>query len=366
MNIDGKNKGIRRFFNILMMFAIIILVFCCLLTPTVHSKEFLAPNPHYSVNYYESFGKPDIYASVLGNPEFERGESAQIKVNLANKGILYGFKSVTNVDGNTNLSLAQKEFEYEKKRTVALGIKANLISNTPSIDVSSENSSHVIKKLAPGDILKKPLKFTINIADNTPAGRYILKLPLTYEYQSEVRMTKGEEVRLGIGDLDHTTHYKTANKTLEIPITVKKSPDFQITQINGSLSPGSTGNLEITYKNTGEIAADSATARIVAMRPLSMEDSVVNLGNLKPGESKTASFKITASSDAVAKNYVLNSEIRYYDEDGNTAFSDNLKANINLKPIEGGFSFGIVVILTIFSLVIYIIVDTIRTRNKED
>jgi hypothetical protein len=351
-----------------MIFAVVSLLFTCLITPTAQSKEFLPPNQHFSVNYYESFGKPDLYASVLGNPEFERGETAQLKINLANKGILYGFKPVTSVDADddTEVKLAQKELEYEKKRTVAIGIKSKLTSSTQYIDIVSETSSHVVEKLAPGNTLKKPLTFTINIADNTPAGKYILKLPLTYEYQREVRMTKGEQVRLGIRDLDHTTHYKTANKTINIPVTIKKSADFQITQITGSLTPGSSDNIEVTFKNTGENTADNAAARIVAMRPLSMQDSVVNIGDLKPGESKTASYNITASSDAVAKNYVLNSEIKYYDEDGEISFSNNLKTSVSVEPAKGGFSFNIIVIAIITGLVIYLIIDTLRNKNREN
>ncbi|ADI74601.1 conserved hypothetical protein [Methanohalobium evestigatum Z-7303] len=369
MNIDDKDhRSIRIFFNAVIIFVILSLLFTCLLTPTVQSKEFLPPNHHYSVNYYESFGKPDLYASVLGDPEFERGETAQIEINLANKGILYGFKSVTNVDADdkTEAELAQKEFEYEKQRTVALGIKTNLTSTTQYIDVDSESSGQIIDKLAPGDILKKPLRFTIDISDNTPAGEYILKLPLTYEYQNEVRMTRGEQVNLGIRDLDHTTHYKTVDNTIDIPITIKESADFQITNINGNLSPGSSGDIEVTYKNTGEKTANDAIARIVAMRPLSMQDSEVNLGDLNPDESKTANFKISASSDAVKKSYVLNSEIRYYDDNGDVSFSDNLETSVNVEPDEGGLSFNILIIMVIFALVTYLIVDTVRTRNRKD
>ncbi|MFP4655256.1 MAG: COG1361 S-layer family protein [Methanohalobium sp.] len=362
-----KNQGYaRKLFNIIVIFTIVSLIFTCLFTPTIQSKEFLPPNQHYSVNYYESFGKPDIYASVLGDTEFKRGDTVQIEINLANKGILNGFKSVKNAKNETERHLAQKEMEYEKKRTVAQGIKTNLTSTSPYIDVDSGNSGQVIEKLASGETLKKPLKYTIDISDKTPAGEYILKLPITYEYQSEVRMTGGEEVHLGISDLDHTTHYRTENKTIDIPIAIKKSADFQITQINSSISSGSTGSLEITYKNTGELVADDATARIVAMRPLSIEDSQVNLGRLEPGESKTANFEATASSDAVAKKYVLNSEIRYYDDDRDIAFSDNLKTHVNVTTAESRFSFSVLVILTILALVIYLIVDTVRTRNKGD
>ena len=58
-----KNRGI----NTLIIFMLVLSV-AAIAVPTVSAqKEFLPPNHGFSVNYYNSYGEPDIYASVLGN-----------------------------------------------------------------------------------------------------------------------------------------------------------------------------------------------------------------------------------------------------------------------------------------------------------
>ena len=320
-------------------------------------KEFLPPNYAFSTNYYNSYGEPDIYASLLGDHEFERGETAQIRITLANKGVLYGFKSATSVGTDTAKHASSlQELQYETMRTTAIGIKAELISTTPYIDIDPTASIRSMKKLVPGSLPDDPLVYVITISDHTPAGLYYLQLPVSYEYQSEVRMTTDEVYRLGVADLDHTTNYNNANKTLVIPIFVKGASDFEITDVSGHLTAGSSGVVNITYKNIGEIPAIDAVVRVVVMQPLVVEQSVLRLGTVGPGESKTVSFKATTDVNSLVKDYGVDSEIKYIDENGNTAFSENLKVTVPLEPAPdklgvGTLALGGVVVLGIFMII---------------
>lgn len=333
-------------------------------------SDLLLPNYVFSTNYYDSFGTPDIYASLLGDPEFERGETVQLKVNLVNKGAIYGFKYDTSVGTNKegkvdkgNHLLSLKELEYETRRTTAVGIKAEMISGTPYIEVKPDTSIRTMESLYPGKMPKHPLIFTITISNKAPAGVYYLQLPITYQYQRQVRMTKNV-VRLGLTGMDHITYYASANKTLLIPVYVKASPRFEVTEISGNLVTGEEQTIDVTYKNTGEVKAEDTTARMVVMRPLSIEQSVVHLGTIAPGESQTAGFNILADSDAVIKTYGIDSEIKYYDEQGEITISDNLEVSVPLE--EAGRKIGAfdLALAGMIILLIFIIVNVLRNLKK--
>ena len=371
----GNRAGIKRTLSFSVITAILVFsVLTGIMLPAVADtddkesrdiNDLLLPNYIFSTNYYDSFGTPDIYASLLGDPEFERGETVQLNVNLVNKGAIYGFKYDTSVGtdkGDHFLSL--KELEYETRRTTAVGIDAELISGTPFIEVEPDNSIQSMESLFPGEIPEHPLTFTITISNKAPAGVYLLQLPVSYLYQSQVRMTTNNVVRLGLTGTDHITHYASANKTLLIPIYVKASPRFEVTDVSGNLVIGEKQTIDVTYKNTGEITAGDATVRMVVMRPLSIEQSVVRLGSMAPGESQTASFNIVSGSSAVIKNYGIDSEIKYYDEQDEVTLSDNLKVSVPLREAEKKIGAFMLSIFGVVVLLLYLVVNVLRNHKK--
>lgn len=361
-NSNGNVHKVRRSLNLIGLFALISIFMVMIPMASAEDsseniKEFLPPNYAFSTNYYNSYGEPDIYASLLGDSEFERGETAQIRITLANKGVLYGFKSDTSVGTDKEKhATSLQELQYETMRTTAVGLKAELISTSPYIEVDPSASIRAMEKLVPGQLPDNPLVYVITISDHAPAGVYYLQFPVSYEYQSEVRMTTNEVYRLGVTGLDHTTNYKSASKTLIIPIFVKGATEFEITDVSGHFTAGSFGVINVTYKNIGEIPAIDSVVRVVVMKPLVIEQSVLRLGTVEPGESKTVSFKATADRNSLVKDYGVDSEIKYIDENGNTAFSENLKVTVPLepapdKPGAGTWALGGVVVLGIYMII---------------
>lgn len=345
------------------------LVACILLSvcfvaavPSVSAKEYLPPTYEYTTNYYNSYGEPDISASIIGDVEFERGETARLEVVLANRGVIYGFKADQGVGtSETEHELSLQELEYETMRTTAYGIKASLVSTTDQIEVDAETNIHTLEELYPGVLPEDPMVFTITISENIPAGVYILELPLSYEYQKDVRMTEGESVILGEPDLDHASFYENVETTLQIPIVVEPEAMFEVTNVTGTLEAGSTNVVNITYTNIGELPAEDAVARIVVMKPLSTERSTRSLGSMQPGESRTVSFNIASEQSAIAKSYGIDSEIKYYDEDGEDSFSNNMKVSLELNEPQRQIN---VIGLAIAGIIIILIVLVVKNRRK--
>lgn len=328
--------------------------------PGTAEKEFLPPNYVFSTNYYNSYGVPDLYASVLGDPEYQRGEAAIIKIELVNKGVFYGVGYDRSVGTNPVLhAISLQELEYEKQRTTAVGIKAELVSDNPYIDV--EPVIAALETLIPGQLPDDPLTFSIKISEKAPAGVYYLSLPVSYQYQRQVLMTTTDVMRLGIPSLDHITLYASTNKTLLVPVSVKSGADFEVVDVSGQLVAGEEHTIDVTYMNSGEMTADQAQARMVVMRPLKVIQPVASIGTIGPGERKTVSFTIAADADAVVKNHRIESEIKYYNEEGEIAFSDYLLVNVPL--VSSRDRIGINTIATIGTVLLFIFL-LIRTLRK--
>lgn len=328
--------------------------------------DFLIPGNGYTVDYYKVYGEPTIEASVTGDPEFARGEVADFQVKLVNKGIIEGLKWLyarqSFIPASRKELIALAEMSEEKSCTTAKGIEANLISESDYIHVEPTTSLQTADELETGHT--QALKFTIRIDDSILAGDYELKLPVTYEYQSNVRTETSKVINLGLSDTAYTREYTTKNVTLPLYISIKKEPKFEVSKISGSLKQGSKSLINVTYTNRGETAAEDSQAKIVVMKPLSTSKSIARLGTIGPGESQTASFEISADPETVVKNYGIDSEIKYVDNDGKTKFSENMKVYMPIEQSESKISTTTIIVILLALIGIYQIIKVLRNRKK--
>lgn len=330
--------------------------------------DFIIPDYGYTVDYYKSYGGPILQASVTGDPELIRGETATLKIKVANEGVIEGFQRLnvnqTWVSDSSEELLAVEEMGEEKECTTAKNINAYLVSETEYIEVESATNVQNVEELETGHTTT--LQYTISVDSDTPAGNYVLLLPVSYDYQANVRTATGAVANLGLTDTEYTREYKTKTETLKIPVSIKSEPKLEVAEVKGTLKQGENSVIEVTYTNTRESVAQDAMARIIVMSPLSTEKSIVRLGDIGPGENKTASFEIAATTDATVKNYGIDSEVKYVDEDGETAFSDNLKVHVPLEAAEKKISTTGIAIILIILIALYQIVNMHRKRNKND
>jgi hypothetical protein len=366
---EPQNNTSKKLVPTFVSIAILVSVLSVTVSPALgDTGDLLIPGNGYTVDYYRSYGEPTIEASVVGDSQFERGEIADLQVTLVNKGVLEGMKRLYVNQGlipdSKEESIALAEMSAEQDCTIAKGIKADLISGSDYIHVEPTTTPQTVDELKTG--YTQPIKFTIRIDDNTPAGEYELKLPVTYQYQSNVWTDTSNAVDIGLTSdtVAFTREYTTKNITLPFHISIKKETKFEVSKISGSLKQGSTSLINVTYTNVGETAAQDAQAKIVVMKPLSTSTSTVRLGTIGPGESQTASFGISADSDAVVKNYGIDSEVRYIDNDGKTKFSENMKVYMPIEKAESKFSTTMIVGILLALILIYQIVKVLRNRKK--
>lgn len=364
--MDINDKMLLRRFSIVAAGLCILMAAVIPIVSASTAKEFIPPAYELTTNYYRSYGEPDISVSVLGDTELERGETASLELVLSNRGIFYGVKSITNV-GTSKSAHARslQELEYEKLRTTAYGVKTSLVSSTEYIAIDPATSSRTLKDpLYPGTLPEDPLVYTVTVSNNAPAGVYMLEMPISYEYQSDVRMTGGKAVTLGLPDLDHVKYYTPVNKILYVPVIVKPAAKFEVTDVSGALVAGKETTVNITYTNVGELPATDAVARVILMKPLATGSSVRTLGTLMPGESRTVSFAISSEGQALDKTYALDTEIKYRDTDEDLAYSGNMKANVRMQSPERQFNITGMALAGILLMCVVLIIKSLKKNRK--
>lgn len=166
--------------------------------------------------------------------------------------------------------------------------------------------------LAPGET--RQVQFKVEATKDAPTGDYAIDTRVDYED------TDGNPVK---------------SDRLTLPTTVHDT-DYEVVETDATLARGGTGTVEVRIKNTGTGVADDAVAHISATDPF---DAVIDdqyLGDLKPGETATAKFKLAVSGDAVPSDYSLVTTMRYQDAEGDTRYSDPLQAPITVEEGGGG------------------------------
>ncbi|MDD2638154.1 MAG: hypothetical protein PHO60_04190 [Methanothrix sp.] len=296
-------------------------------------------------NYWTTFGSPQLDASLAGTNEFERGETVTLYVDLTNYGRIMGFKADKKADTKMEQALADRELDYEREKTTALGITGTLRSTSDLIEVKS--GDQVIEALRSGEKSREPMRFAIKIGSHTPAGEYPMRLDLSYDYQYNAEVDADElDPEIGLRGFQSSFWYERANTTITIPVFVKKESDFEIAEAEAQLSAGEKGGIiEVTYKNIGEEEASDAIARLSVFKPFSSTDDQAYIGDLAPGEERRVKFKIDVDSDATAKPYSINSEIKYTDLRGETVISTSMKIPVNVAPAKRSYAFPAVVVL---------------------
>ncbi len=158
---------------------------------------------------------------------------------------------------------------------------------------------------------------------------------------------------------------------LSVGVAIEGSLDFEVqpVEVDGSLTAGSERVITIPIVNVGDCRAEDAIARInivnpFAVAPFSTTDDTAYMGTLEPGESGLAKFNIGVDSDALAKPYILEVQVEYWDSSGNSYISDTMRATVTVEQPSGLSTTAIVLISVGGVVVILLLLGALRRRRK--
>jgi hypothetical protein len=117
-------------------------------------------------------------------------------------------------------------------------------------------------------------------------------------------------------------------ETIGVPVGGKIK--FEIVSEPQTITAGKKKVITAQFKNIGGATAHQATARVSMVDPFTSNDDSAFLGDIAPGETKEASFLVTADGAATVKQYGIDTEVRYRDALDNTVVSDPMKLDISV------------------------------------
>ncbi len=226
----------------------------------------------------------NFHVSLAGNPNLHPGEETSLVLLIENEG------KVSNFPLNENTS------ELLQLVTTAKDLRVELEDEWIPIKVKSYNPQ-VIGDLPSGRVAR--VVFRVKVDDNAELGEY--RIPVRLEY-TKVAYTGNVISYEDEVDVEY----------LKVEIT-KKDYDFGVLKVESNLRAGCEGIVAVTVENVGNERMCNATLILNATPPLipNPNATVMYLGNLKPGDTSRAEFKVYVMKNALNQTYPVTLVLRF-------------------------------------------------------
>jgi len=147
-------------------------------------------------------------------------------------------------------------------------------------------------------------------------------------------------------------------------VNLEGRPQFEITEIESDLQTGSSRELRLTVENTGDEEASSTRIRVLdsSDQPFTYDSSSQYIGTLEPNQSGTAVFEVDTESDASAKDYLIDFEVRGVK--GTEVFVEDSTVQASVSNGESSSSpvIPVVAVIVVLGIVGFIFRDRIREK----
>jgi len=253
--------------------------------------------------------------------------------------------------------------EQKESESTTFGIN---VSDAPKITVKDVESKVYVN--AKGEVRvtlvsdKEMSDATVRISANSPLSvlsseYYIGDIKSGEEFTAVFKLKASSEAKAVTYPAEIRIIFRSLDEYVELDpvrIGVKVNPKMEF-EVQGipSIAAGEEKVVTFFVKNLGDFEVRDATARITIISPFSSTDDSAFIGNLKPGETANATFKLSVDSEATPKLYALNLEVKYKDPEGEWAYSEPAKAIINVTPARPPYALYAVVALIILAAIIY-------------
>ncbi len=190
--------------------------------------------------------------------------------------------------------------------------------------ITPVDSSAYVGAFAPGQTVQ--LRYKVAVSSEAAAQSYPIDIMVSYDDADGINRT-GRPVTIGV------------------PVGGKIG--FAVVSAPASVAAGEKTVLEVVYRNTGAAPVAAAQARLSAVDPFTSSDDTAYLGDMQPGEEKTARFEVSVDAGATEKEYGLDSEVRYRDALDNSQISDTMKVPVTVT--RGGSLLGSPLVLALLA-----------------
>ena len=154
----------------------------------------------------------------------------------------------------------------------------------------------------------RTVEFNLRTDGTAVPGVYPVDLLVTYRRLAEVH-TSGDPQQP-----DVTFQYANFSETIPEEVNVVQGPRILVDQVKDSVLSGAESELNLILANSGDFPATDLRAQILSRPPFGSGDGTQILGNLDPGHSALAKFRIKTDNRTVPGVYALQIDVDYRDD----------------------------------------------------
>jgi hypothetical protein len=165
--------------------------------------------------------------------------------------------------------------------------------------------------------------FNLRTDGTAVPGVYPVDLLVTYRRLSEVQTSGDPE------QPDVAFQYANVSETIPEEVNVVQGPRILVDEVKDGVLAGKESELNLILVNSGDLPATNLRAKILPQPPFGSSDRSLLLGNLDPGHSASAKFRIKTENATVPDIYSLQISVDYLD--GKILRKEELAALVPVK-----------------------------------
>lgn len=268
--------------------------------------------------------EPDLVPSVEGENVVEPGETVTLNVAVQNRGSYIG-EARASSDHLSGL-------ESIDTPGSAIGTLAEFSDGGAPLEV--RNGEQKIGSVSP----REPafVSLTVEVDEDAEPGVYEIPVEFDYEY---VRIAISDNLEAGgdQGSFQVVRGEETETETVEI--RVEETVELEILSIRGEgLRAGDDGLVSATVRNDGHETARDARLNFVGSDQFTAQDGSKYVGDLAPGETTSADFRVSVSDSYVGGDSPVSLSLEYEDENGVRGKTEPETGGVS---VEGDADFGV-------------------------
>lgn len=213
-------------------------------------------------------------------------QSQDIELNLANLKTAPAQLTPDTEDAKMTLEVVNNGEKTAENAVLNIDLPDNFQAT------SSFSSRQALGNIAPGQV--KTAEFTFDVEETAESGD--VEIPAEISYST---------------DQSQSTSRITEETGFNFYLDGK--PQFEVTDVEADLQVGANQReVRMTVRNTGSEESGSTRIRVLDSSdlPFDYDSSSQYIGTLEPNQTGTAVFQVNTDSDAEAKDYLLDFEIR--------------------------------------------------------
>jgi hypothetical protein len=247
-------------------------------------------------------GTPNLDATI-SDSSLTPGTERALQVKLINDGRV--------IDGSNTRPSSQV--------TTARAVTVTVEEGDAPIDVKTGKQA---VGSVPNDAIQQ-LSVPISVPADAEPGTYEVPVTVSYSYTFYID-NGGDETK------------RTRTTTIPVEIEVKEDARFEVISVDSEVRVGATDTVNVTVKNTGtETANDASLTMESANTDLSFgsaSQASRSIGNLRPGETQSVQYEVTATTSAKPQRYAMDLTAEYENDDGIARTSQTKTVGISPVP----------------------------------